>query len=372
MTYAQKVMDDMDFRLGELFCGAGGLALGAKTAKVTRRQTNFTITHAWANDYDSDACETYRRNISQDNVICGDVADLDMAKLLPVDALAFGFPCNDFSHVGEKKGFNGSYGPLYRYCVKALEFFQPKWFLAENVGGLCNAHDGKALKIILGEMAEAGYTIVPNLYKFEQYGVPQSRHRIIIIGIRSDLNLRFKVPAPLNSKPVTCREALENPPIPAGAKNQELTKQAKHIIERLQCIKEGENAFTADLPKHLQLKVNGAKISQIYKRLDSAKPAYTVTGSGGGGTHMYHWKENRALTNREKARLQTFPDSFTFCGPKESVRRQVGMAVPPKGARIIFEAVLKTFARVKYTHIEPNITPVSQSKPLEQEHTIMV
>ena len=105
----------------------------------------------------------------------------------------------------------------------------------------------------------------------------------------------------------------------------------------------------------MQLHVKGAKISQIYKRLDPNKPAYTVTGSGGGGTHIYHYTENRALTNRERARLQTFPDSFVFEGSKESVRKQIGMAVPAKGAQLIFEAVLKTFAGEEYEWVESNL-----------------
>lgn len=90
---------------------------------------------------------------------------------------------------------------------------------------------------------------------------------------------------------------------------------------------------------------SGATISQIYKRLVANKPSYTVTGSGGGGTHIYHWEEPRALTNRERARLQSFPDSFNFLGGKESVRKQIGMAVPPKGAEVVFKAVLKTLLR---------------------------
>lgn len=96
-------------------------------------------------------------------------------------------------------------------------------------------------------------------------------------------------------------------------------------------------------------------LNQIYKRLDPEKPAYTVTGSGGGGTHIYHWSEPRALTNRERARLQTFPDDYIFMGSKESVRKQIGMAVPCDGARIIFEAVLRSFAGIPYDWIEPNI-----------------
>ena len=120
-------------------------------------------------------------------------------------------------------------------------------------------------------------------------------------------------------------------------------------------IKPGQNAFNADLPDDLKLNVRGAKISQIYKRLDPTKPAYTVTGSGGGGTHIYHWSEPRALTNRERARLQTFPDTYVFEGSKESVRKQIGMAVPCEGAKIIFEAILKTFAGIPYETMESSL-----------------
>lgn len=143
--------------------------------------------------------------------------------------------------------------------------------------------------------------------------------------------------------------------MPEGVTNNELTKQSRDVVERLKHIKPGQNAFTADLPEHLQLNVRGAKISQIYKRLDPDKPAYTVTGSGGGGTHIYHWEENRALTNRERARLQTFPDTYVFHGSKESARKQIGMAVPCKGAQIIFEAILKTFAGIPYLFMPANI-----------------
>ena len=135
--------------------------------------------------------------------------------------------------------------------------------------------------------------------------------------------------------------------------NNEYTKQSKKVVERLKHIRPGENAFTANLPEELKIKTK-TTISQIYKRLDPNKPAYTITGSGGGGTHMYHWSENRALTNRERARLQTFPDDFVFEGSKESVRKQIGMAVPPEGARIIFEAILKTFAGIPYEFVIPS------------------
>lgn len=346
-------MSDKVFRLGELFCGPGGIAVGASLAEAN----GYKIEHAWATDYHPDTCNTYRMNIFPNNpekVVCHDIRTLDydkLAEISDVDALAFGFPCNDFSQVGERKGVDGEYGPLYTYCAKAVRKFKPKWFLAENVGGLSSSNEGKAFVSILNEFRECGYTLYPHLYKFEQYGVPQARHRIIIIGIRHDLEVDFKIPAPTGVTK-TAEEALSN--IPADAPNQVKTKQSKTVIERLNHIKPGQNAFNANIPEHLQLKVRGAKISQIYKRLDPAKPSYTVTGSGGGGTHMYHWDEPRALTNRERARLQTFPDYHYFCGSKESIRRQIGMAVPAEGVQQIFEALLKSFAGIDYPSTEPS------------------
>ena len=344
-----------EFRLGELFCGPGGLAYGAVSASI--QDPAYKIIHKWANDYDEATCRTYARNICQDDpksVICEDVHFLSIESLGEIDALAFGFPCNDFSVVGEQLGFKGKFGPLYTYGVKALEIYKPMWFLAENVGGLQSANEGKAFKKIMSDLKHAGYKIYPNLYKFEEYGIPQARHRVIIIGIREDLPYEFKVPAP-SGRIKTCREAIENPPIAPDAPNNEKTKQSAQVIKRLSYIKPGQNAFTADIPEELQLKIKGAKISQIYKRLDPEKPSYTVTGSGGGGTHIYHWEEPRALTNRERARLQTFPDSYVFEGSKEQVRKQIGMAVPVEGAKLIFEAVLRTFAGIPYESVELNL-----------------
>ena len=350
-----KSKEVKEFRLGELFCGPGGLAYAAVNSQI--EDSEYKIIHKWSNDYDLDTCKTYTRNIcpnDPESVICGDVRKLDIEPLGDIDALAFGFPCNDFSVVGEQKGFNGTFGPLYSYGIKVLKRYKPLWFLAENVGGLKSANEGKAFEKINEDMIEAGYRIYPNLYKFEQYGVPQARHRMIIVGIRADLPYEFKIPSPEPYKniDVTCKTALEVPPIPKDVANNELTKQSHQVVERLKYIKPGQNAFTADIPEELQLKVKGAKISQIYKRLNPTKPAYTVTGSGGGGTHIYHYDEPRALTNRERARLQTFPDDYVFEGSKESVRKQIGMAVPQKGARVIFEAILKTFAGISYESID--------------------
>jgi DNA (cytosine-5)-methyltransferase 1 len=187
--------------------------------------------------------------------------------------------------------------------------------------------------------------------------VPQTRHRIIIVGLDNNLGKKFAVPAPTTpTQPITARQALEEPPIPTHAPNQQLTKQSAQVVERLRYIRPGENVWNANLPEHLRLNVKGAKLSQIYRRLHPDQPAYTLTGSGGGGTHGYHWHEPRALTNRERARLQTFPDDFLFIGSKESIRKQIGMAVPPHLARIIFEAILKTLAGTAYPTVPANLS----------------
>ena len=352
----------MIFRLGELFCGPGGLAKGAVQARS--KDSQFSIEHAWANDYDADTCATYEKNIchgKSGSVFHKDVRELDISTLSPIDAFAFGFPCNDFSLVGEQKGTDGKFGGLYQFGVQIIKKFQPKWFLAENVGGLSNANEGRAFSEILKALFNEGYDLFPHYYKFEKYGVPQNRHRIIIVGIRKDQQLVYRVPSTrlYMGIDVSVRTALTVPPISPTAFNNELTRQSQTVIERLRYIKPGENAFNADLPDALKLNVKGAKISQIYKRLHPDKPSYTVTGSGGGGTHVYHWSEPRALTNRERARLQTFPDDYEFVGSKESVRKQIGMAVPVNGSKVIFNAILNTFAKVDYEWEEASIPMIS-------------
>ncbi|WP_424116068.1 DNA cytosine methyltransferase [Rothia mucilaginosa] len=363
------------YKMGELFCGPGGIALGAHNA--ADKVPGIKVEHAWANDYDPTTADTYRENTpgaSEETVYVGDVRELDTDALPPIDGFAFGFPCNDFSLVGKQKGLDGTYGPLYSYGINVLKSHKPEWFVAENVGGLSGANEGLAFPYILREMQRAGYTVVAHKYRFEEYGLPQARHRIIIVGLRDDIaakGVAFKVPAPTTPEPSmmrTAKQALTEPPIPEWATSNELTRQSEVVKQRLAYIKPGENAFNAtDMPEELRLNVRGAKLSQIYKRLDPNKPAYTVTGSGGGGTHIYHWEEPRALTNRERARLQTFPDWYKFIGSKENVRRQIGMAVPPDGAQVVFEALFKTLEGISYESIEPNIDVEKRIQVMEDK-----
>jgi len=379
-------MTGQTYRMGEMFSGPGGMALGARLA--AQAVEGVELRHAWANDYDSDTCKTYHRNIlvpeygdaakmvqssvnlpaAGGGVVHQNVHDLNIAALSEIDGFAFGFPCNDYSLVGEWKGLRGEYGPLYTYGVRVLASKQPKWFVAENVSGLRGANEGEAFKQILRHLQAPddgpGYRLVPHLYSFDEYGVPQRRQRIVIVGIREDLDVRFQVPSPdiYEGTDVSAKSALTVPPIASNAPNHEFARQSKQVIERLSYLEPGENAFSpralAVMPERLHINTR-TTISTTYKRLEPEKPAYTVTGAGGGGSYIYHWIHNRALTNRERARLQSFPDEFVFEGPKDSVRKQIGMAVPVKGAEAIFTALFKSFAGIPYPTVQPNINVAS-------------
>lgn len=390
----------MDFKLGELFCGPGGLALGAGLArKVYKNGDTFSISHVWGVDKDEAAINTYRNNVVErygGDAVWMDAMDFCETELLNyirITALAFGFPCNDFSTVGQRRGFNGHYGNLYLAGIKAIEQSNPFWFIAENVSGIHSADSGDTFKRILDDLEVAGqhgYNLTVHLYKFEEYGVPQCRHRYIIVGIRKDKGLIFRVPRPTHGSEVTpfvsAEQAFEN--IADNAPNSVRTIQDPRVMTRLKYTPPWHNAWYLDELMEMtaterrrslqavswyeeeiahlsdnqirqeieysRLNCKKARMSHIYKRLDAARPAYTITGSGGGGTHVYHWREHRALTNHERARLQSFPDWFTFEGSKEQVRKQIGMAVPPGGAKKIFEAILKTFAGINYKSIEPS------------------
>lgn len=352
------------FKLGELFSGPGGLGLGASWASAAVSGTD--ITHAWATDYDDDTCRSYAENVlmatepgdagvwhgqphpsHSPRTYCADIGKLHTELLPDIDALAFGAPCNDFSSAGKRKGIAGRFGGLYSYGVSILRFHRPSWFLFENVGGLRS----NGLDTVMRDFERVGYRLYPHYYRFEQYGVPQTRHRLIIIGIRSDLDVEFRVPAPFEAD-VSSVTALAD--IPGWAAHNEMPRMGKTSIERLEHIKPGQNAWNADLPEHLRI-TNNTQMSIFWRRLHPEKPSPTITASGGGGTHGYHYDEPRALTNRERARIQTFPDDFVFTGRKESVRRQIGMAVPPRGARGIFEAVLKSFTGEDYDWVESNM-----------------
>ena len=178
------------------------------------------------------------------------------------------------------------------------------------------------------------------MFNFADYGVPQLRHRVVIVGVRSDIPYRFEIPKPTHSEDnyVTAGEALHGvAAVPYNNEPLVIHGRTRNIIS---LIPEGGN-FT-DIPKDSPLYVNGM-ISHVYRRLDRNKPATTIIAGGGGGTWGYHYEEPRPLTNRERARLFGFPDDFVFEGSIAQVRRQIGNAVPPPGARAVASELKRLF-----------------------------
>lgn len=318
-----------------LFSGCGGLDLSLHYA-------GFEVT--WANDFNEFACETFKKNISE-NIYCGSIEDVDIGKLPDADIVTGGFPCQDFSMIWKRPGLEGSRGNLYTYLLEMVNKKKPKVFIAENVKGLLSANDNKAIQQIIEdfESIEPGYIIKAKLYNFADFGVPQFRERVILVGIRMDTGFNFVHPkpqyGPKTDQPyVSAREALKDVElVPYNNEHQNIKEKTKKIISM---IKPGGN-FT-DIPQDSEYYVKGM-ISHVYRRLHPDKPSSTIIAAGGGGTWGYHHSEHRPLTNRERARIQSFPDDFIFSGSITEVRRQIGNAVPPVGAAAIIKELIPLF-----------------------------
>jgi len=312
--------------VGSLFAGCGGMDLGFVTE-------GFKI--VWANDHEHWSCETYKKNFGP-HVIEGDVAKVDFSKLNKCDVMLGGFPCQDFSMIWKRKGLGTERGNLYRHFVRAVNTLKPKIFVAENVKGLLTANGGKAINQIEEDFANEGYDTQVNLVNFANYGAPQFRHRVLIIGVRKDLNKSFTLPSPTHGPGtyVGAKEALKG--VENATLNNEPLGVRPETIEKLKLIPPGGN-FT-NIPKDSPHYVKGM-ISHVYRRLHPDKPSTTIIAGGGGGTWGYHYKEPRPLTNRERARLFGYPDDFGFEGSITEVRRQIGNSVPPVAIRVVAKAI---------------------------------
>jgi DNA (cytosine-5)-methyltransferase 1 len=220
----------------------------------------------------------------------------------------------------------------------------PKVFVAENVKGLRSANHGEAFPLIFKELwsIPPGYNVSAKLYNFADYGVPQHRERLIMVGIRSDLKLNCEHPEPTHGPGrlpyVTSGQALAG--VEKVIANNSFHKCSAKVQAMLEQIPEGGNF--SSLPKSHPLYIVGL-LSSCYRRLHRDKVSPTIIGSGGGGSLGYHFKEPRPLTNRERARLQSFPDDFIFNGSITSVRKQIGNAVPPEGIRPLARCLLSIF-----------------------------
>lgn len=286
------------FKIVSLFSGCGGMDLGflGGFRFMNKPYKSLPFEVVWANDISSAACETYEYNLGH-RIHCGDIATLTSMegfKYPKADVVIGGFPCQDFSVAGKRRGIQSERGNLYLHIVKALEQIKPKLFIAENVAGLLSMPG--ALETIERDFAEAGYGVQLKLLHAEQYAVPQMRRRVIIVGTRG--GCEFEYPHVLSSV-VSSREALVD----------------------LEDIEEhGFDMHTWSKAK----KTTG----QGQKAISADSPSPTIRAEHHGNIE-FHYSLPRRLSVREAARLQSFPDNFVFRGSATEAYKQVGNAVPP-------------------------------------------
>lgn len=287
-----------------LFSGAGGLDLGFKLA-------GHDI--IWANDVYEDAVRTYEKNLGN-HIVLEDIHNIDVDDIPNCDIIIGGFPCQGFSVANTKRHVDDERNELYKQLIRVIKDKRPKFFLAENVKGLTNLGKGSVFQMILSDFRELGYKVESNILNAADFGVPQTRQRVIIVGVRNDINWEYPFPLTTHSKTgegglpvwVSVSEALRDLPDP-----------------------DSDN----DIPNHTYSKYKLIINGYIgHRLLDPNKPAPTVTARGdsrGGVVVLPHPNGKRRMSCRELATVQSFPIDYEFVGNNSSVYRQIGNAVPP-------------------------------------------
>lgn len=328
-------------RLVSLFSGCGGFDLGFEQAGFQR---------VWANDFDKDAQAIFSLNLGE--IDGRDIRDVPAEEIPDCDILTAGFPCQPFSNAGNRKGIHDSRGMLYQECLRIVEAKKPKVFLFENVKGLRSSKyvDGRMLvDVIASDLDAMGYDVTYDVLNASDYGVPQNRHRLIMIGIRKDLNIEFIFPEKQSKDQLTLRHVLE---IPADVPNQvdwALSPQAMAMISFIPQGGSWKNVPYEELAprfKRIRDDMKRYHSPNFYRRFSLDEINGTITASAQpencGIIHPLH---DRRYTIREIARIQTFPDDFLFID--DSVRnitamyKVIGNAVPAKMAYAIANSIME-------------------------------
>ncbi len=356
-----KAEPDHTYHVIELFAGCGGLALGLEQAGIHCKALN---------ELDHWAAETLRFNRPDWNVIEDDIRNLSLKEYRgEVDIVTGGFPCQAFSYAGNKLGFKDARGTLFYEFARVVKETQPLICIGENVRGLQSHDNGRTLKGMLSVLDELGYRVLPpKILKAIFYNVPQKRERLIIVGVRKDVNSDFEYPKPYK-KIYTLRDALHkgdlfptNVPPSEGAKYK---GRKKEIIDMVPPGGYWRN-LPQDIQKEYMLKsyyLGGGKTGMA-RRISWNEPCLTLTCSPAQKqTERCHPEETRPFTVREYARIQTFPDSWKFAGSVNQQYKQIGNSVPVNLAKEIgfslirfLNDVYKNIKDVK-TEIYPNLKP---------------
>lgn len=356
-------MEEVEFRVLDLFSGAGGLSVGL--------DMNPEIKTVVATDIMADALKTLALNFPETKVIQGDICDpaikdeiVAAAKLYKVNMVVGGPPCQGFSNKGKKLGLKDPRNFLFREYLSVVERVQPEVFVIENVKAMATSTGGWFIKEILKTIEELGYEVNWGILTASDYGVPQQRQRTIIIAAKGR---KIALPEPTAEKPVTVREAISDLAFLESGEgsdeqlykvsaeseyqkmmrngsdklyNHKATNHAKIVLEKLSLIP--PESGKEHLPPEL---LGRQKFKTTWGRLKWDAPSPTIdtrfdTPSDGTNSHPVL---NRAITPREAARIQSFPDRFRFVGVKTNICKQIGNAVPPLLGKAIGAAVTRAY-----------------------------
>lgn len=286
-----------------MFSGCGGMDLGFRGGfeYLGRRYAKNPFEILWANDLNEAACRTYSENLKHD-IHCGDIWELlgTLPAAEEVDVVIGGFPCQDISVNGKGRGIRGARSGLYRAMVEVVDMLQPTAFVAENVKGLLMRHNSESLATVLNDFSSLGYNVSYQLYHAANYGVPQSRERVFIVGTKPGVGA-FKAPKFTHSRNewINAREAIDDlKKLPEDVSLNHIWSKARRSPQQ------GDRRLIAD------------------------RVGYTVRAECHGNI-QWHYEVDRRISMREAARLQSFPDNFVFHAKLRETERQIGNAVPP-------------------------------------------
>jgi len=328
-------LNTLDYSAVELFAGAGGLALGLEQAGF---KTKAMV------ELDKWAAKTLRTNRSHWNIIEEDikvVSNYGIKKYLDknenIDLLSGGYPCQSFSYAGNRLGIDDTRGTLFNDFAKILYELKPKMFLAENVKGLISHDKGRTLDTMINVFKKVGYCIFYKVLNALDYGVAQKRHRIVIIGIRHDINNlvneKFEFPKPYNYK-LTLKDILKNVPNSPCASYNDKKKEVLRYVSPGGCWRDLPDEIAREYMK-VSYYMGGGRTG-IARRLSWDEPGLTVLCSPAQKqTERCHPDELRPFSIRENARIQSFPDEWIFEGSLSEQYKQIGNAVPVNMAKEI-------------------------------------
>lgn len=343
----------------DIFCGAGGLSYGFA------KDEYFELVVAC--DIDKNAIASYQENHPYTQTICKDISKLNNAKLKEfgnIDILLGGPPCQSYSTLGKRQ--MDTRANLFREYLRVLESLTPKVFIFENVVGLLSMQKGRLFSYICENFEKLGYKIYYKILNAADFGVPQIRQRVIVVGIRREFDKNFIFPQATHKNFVSLEQAIDDlPPIKSGENGNRLGYRYEacndflHFVRKSKILSEHESPKNnANLIQIMQLLQDGqckdnlplsvrpkSGYTNTYAKMWWKKPAPTITRNFAtpSSSRCIHPRDSRALSIREGARLQSFPDDYIFCGNSSDKKLQIGNAVPPLVSMALAKAIKDYF-----------------------------